>query len=49
VGTIFFSYRPTPSAILAGLIAAATIGVAGGMLPAWRAARIGVIEAIREA
>jgi putative ABC transport system permease protein len=49
VGTIFFSYRPTPSAILAGLVAAATIGVAGGMLPAWRAARIGVIEAIREA
>jgi putative ABC transport system permease protein len=49
VGTIFFSYRPTPSAILAGLIAAAAIGVAGGMLPAWRAARIGVIEAIREA
>ena len=49
VGTIFFSYRPTPSAILAGLIAAATIGVAGGMMPAWRAARIGVIEAIREA
>jgi ABC-type antimicrobial peptide transport system permease subunit len=49
VGTIFFSYRPTPSAILAGMIAAATIGVVGGMLPAWRAARIGVIEAIREA
>jgi ABC-type lipoprotein release transport system permease subunit len=49
VGTIFFSYRPTTSAILAGLIAAATIGVVGGMLPAWRAARIGVIEAIREA
>ena len=49
VGTIFFSYRPTSTAILAGLIAAATIGVVGGMLPAWRAARIGVIEAIREA
>jgi putative ABC transport system permease protein len=49
VGTIFFSYRSTPSAILAGLIAAATIGVAGGMLPAWRAARIGVIESIRDA
>src|SRR5260370_4140076 len=48
VGTIFFSYRPPPSAILSGMIAAATIGVVGGMLPAWRAARIGVIEAIRE-
>ena len=49
VGTVFFSYRPTPSAILAGLIAASTIGVAGGMLPAWRAARIGVVDSIREA
>jgi hypothetical protein len=49
VGTVFFSYRPTPSAILAGLIAASAIGVAGGMLPAWRAARIGVIDSIREA
>jgi len=49
VGTVFFSYRPTPSAILAGLIAASAIGVVGGMLPAWRATRIGVIDSIREA
>ncbi|HUY28550.1 MAG TPA: ABC transporter permease [Candidatus Binataceae bacterium] len=49
VGTIFFSSRPTPLAISAGLIAAAGIGVAGGVLPAWRAARIGIIDSIREA
>lgn len=49
VGTIFFSYRPTLGAVFAGLVAGAGIGVAGGMLPACRAARIGVIDAIREA
>jgi len=49
VGSTFFSYRPTPTAIAAGIIAAAVIGVIGGLAPAWRAARIGVIESLREA
>lgn len=49
VGTLFFSYRPSVAAISAGLIAAMVIGVVGGLLPAWRAARIGIIESIREA
>jgi len=49
VGTLFFSYRPSAAAISAGLIAAMVIGVVGGLLPAWRAARIGIIESIREA
>ncbi len=49
VGSTFFSYRPTPKAIAAGLIAAAVIGIAGGLAPAWRAARIGVIDSLREA
>jgi putative ABC transport system permease protein len=49
VGLTFFSYRPTPAAIIAGLVAASVIGVAGGFAPAWRAARIGVIDSIREA
>jgi len=48
VGSTFFSYRPTPSAIAAGLISAALIGVLGGLAPAWRAARIGVIDSLRE-
>jgi len=49
VGTTFFSYRPSPAAIVAGLIAAGVIGVVGGFAPAWRAARIGVIESLRDA
>src|SRR5262249_52965473 len=47
VGSTFFSYRPTPAAIAAGLIAATVIGVAGGLAPAGRAARIGVIDSLR--
>ena len=49
VGSTFFAYKPTPTAISAGLIAAGIIGIAGGLAPAWRAARIGVIESLREA
>jgi len=49
VGSTFFSYQPTPAAIVAGLAAASVIGVVGGFAPAWRAARIGVIDSIREA
>jgi ABC-type antimicrobial peptide transport system permease subunit len=49
VGTLFFSYRPSAAAISAELIAAMVIGVLGGLLPAWRAARIGIIDSIREA
>jgi putative ABC transport system permease protein len=49
VGATFFSYRPTPTAIAAGLIVAGLIGIVGGLAPAWRAARIGVIESLRDA
>jgi len=49
VGTLFFSYHPDGAAISAGLIAAMVIGVVGGLLPAWHAARIGIIDSIREA
>ena len=49
VGSTFFSYRPTPAAIAAGLTAAGVIGVVGGLAPAWRAARIGVIDSLRDA
>jgi len=48
VGSTFFSYRPTPAAVATGLIAAALIGVVGGLAPAGRAARIGVIDSLRE-
>jgi putative ABC transport system permease protein len=49
VGSTFFSYRPTPTAITSGLLVAALIGIIGGLAPAWRAARIGVIDSLREA
>jgi putative ABC transport system permease protein len=49
VGSTFFSYRPTPVAIAAGLIAATAIALAGGLAPAERAARIGVVDSLREA
>lgn len=49
VGMYIFSFRLAPSAFITGLVAAATIGALGGLLPAWRAARIGVIDSLREA
>ncbi|MGA9720950.1 MAG: FtsX-like permease family protein [Candidatus Binatus sp.] len=49
IGAMFFSYRPTAGAIAAGVVAAALIGVAGGLMPALRASRIGIISALREA
>ncbi|HEY6419538.1 MAG TPA: FtsX-like permease family protein [Candidatus Binataceae bacterium] len=49
IGAMFFSYRPTPGAIAAGVVTAAIIGVAGGLMPALRASRVGIISALREA
>ncbi len=49
VGAMFFSYRPTAGALVAGVVVAAIIGVAGGLMPAWRASRVGIISALREA
>jgi ABC-type lipoprotein release transport system permease subunit len=49
VGAMFFSYRPTAGAIVAGVVVAAIIGVAGGLMPALRASRVGIISALREA
>jgi putative ABC transport system permease protein len=49
VGAMFFPYRPTFGAIAAGVVVAVIIGVAGGLMPALRAARIGIVSALREA
>jgi ABC-type antimicrobial peptide transport system permease subunit len=49
VGAMFFSYRPTAGALAAGVIVSAIIGVAGGLMPALRASRVGIISALREA
>ncbi len=47
VQMVMFSFRLAPSAFVAGIIAALIIGVLGGLIPAWRAARIGVVDSIR--
>jgi ABC-type lipoprotein release transport system permease subunit len=44
---IAFSFRITPGLLLAGLIFAAVMGTLGGFFPAWRAARIPVVQALR--
>jgi ABC-type lipoprotein release transport system permease subunit len=48
VGTILFSFRLPWSAFAIGLGAALVIGITGGMLPAWQAARLDVIDSLRE-
>ncbi len=48
-GMFIFSFQPAPSAFAAGLAAAVLIGAVGGFLPALRAARLGVVESLREA
>jgi len=49
VGEFIFSFRLTPGTFVSGIIAAAIIGGFGGLLPAVRAARIGVMEMLRTA
>jgi putative ABC transport system permease protein len=49
IGAMFFSYQPTLGAIVAGVAVAAIIGIAGGLPPALRASRMGIIGALREA
>ncbi|HEY7683264.1 MAG TPA: FtsX-like permease family protein [Gemmatimonadales bacterium] len=44
---IAFSFRVTPALLLAGLVFAVVMGVLGGFFPAWRAARLPVVQALR--
>jgi putative ABC transport system permease protein len=44
---IAFSFRVTPALLLAGLVFAAVMGTLGGFFPAWRAARLPVVQALR--
>lgn len=44
-----FAFRITPAALGAGLVFAALMGVLGGLLPAFRAARLPITAALREA
>ncbi len=49
VGAVVFSSDFTLSALWGGIVAALLIGIAGGLLPAWRAANLPIIESLREA
>ena len=45
---VAFKFRITPMLLVEGLLFAALMGAAGGLLPALRAARIPVARALRE-
>jgi putative ABC transport system permease protein len=45
---VVFAFKITPVILLLGMIFALVVGVAGGLLPAWRAARLRLIELMRE-
>ncbi|HUA32262.1 MAG TPA: ABC transporter permease [Candidatus Binataceae bacterium] len=49
VGSTFFTYRLDAAAVTSAIIVATIIGVAGGLMPAWRASRVRIIESLREA
>jgi putative ABC transport system permease protein len=44
---IVFGFEPTPGIVLGSLAFAVAMGVIGGFLPAWRAARVAPVEAMR--
>lgn len=48
VGNMMFAFDLPPSAFGYGLVAAIIIGVCGGVLPAWQASRLDVVEALRD-
>jgi ABC-type lipoprotein release transport system permease subunit len=47
VGSFIFRFQLSESAFVSGLIAAILIGSLGGLLPAWRASRIGLVDSLR--
>lgn len=44
---IVFTFEPTPDIIVKALLVAGIMGLVGGFVPAWRAARISPIDAMR--
>jgi putative ABC transport system permease protein len=48
VGTVLFSFRLPWSAAPVGIAAAAIIGIIGGLLPAWQAAQLNVVDSLRD-
>ena len=47
VGEFIFRFQLTSGAFVSGIIAGSLIGALGGLLPAWRASRIGVVDSLR--
>jgi putative ABC transport system permease protein len=46
---IAFAFRITPAIVMVGMTFAVLIGFVGGLLPAWRGARMPITTALREA
>jgi putative ABC transport system permease protein len=44
-----FRFRLTPSIAVQAFLFALAMGVAGGILPAWRAARLNIVDGLRAA
>lgn len=44
---VAFAFRVTPLLLVAGVLFATVMGVVGGFFPAWRAARLRVVQALR--
>ncbi|HWO89899.1 MAG TPA: ABC transporter permease [Gemmatimonadales bacterium] len=44
---VAFAFRVTPALLLSGMIFSVVMGLVGGFFPAWRAARMPVVEALR--
>jgi len=49
VGMFIFSFRLSFGVCAAGLIMATLIGACSGIMPAWRAARLPVVNSLRDA
>jgi putative ABC transport system permease protein len=49
VGSVVFSSAFSVSALSGGIVAALLIGIFGGLMPAWRAAHLPIVESLREA
>ncbi len=49
VGAVVFSSAFSVSALVGGIVAALLIGIIGGLMPAWRASRLPILESLREA
>jgi putative ABC transport system permease protein len=44
---VSFAFRITPATVVGGLVLALLMGIAGGLLPAWKASRVPITAALR--